>query len=103
MFKPLGILATAAALPLAAPGAANAFCGFYVSGGDAKLYNNATVVVLMCDGTGTVLSMQNNCQGPRRRVELRAELERGLDEPLALLGREARHLLGVGLQPFDPR
>jgi hypothetical protein len=44
--------------------AAGAFCGFYVSGADTKLYNNATQVVLMRDGTRTVLSMQNNYQGP---------------------------------------
>ncbi len=47
-----------------APRVADAFCGFYVAGGDAKLYNNATVVVMMRDGTRTVLSMQNNYQGP---------------------------------------
>jgi hypothetical protein len=47
----------------AAPPAA-AFCGFYVSGADASLYNNATEVVLMRDGVRTVLSMQNNYQGP---------------------------------------
>ena len=46
----------------AAPAAA--FCGFYVSGADAKLYNNATQVVLLRDGVRTVLSMQNNYQGP---------------------------------------
>lgn len=49
-----------APLSLAAPRIADAFCGFYVAGGDAKLYNEATVVVLMRDGTRTVLSMQNN-------------------------------------------
>jgi hypothetical protein len=43
---------------------ADAFCGFYVSGADAKLFNNATQVVLMREGTRTVLSMQNNYQGP---------------------------------------
>ncbi|MCA9618049.1 MAG: DUF2330 domain-containing protein [Myxococcales bacterium] len=43
---------------------AEAFCGFYVAGADAKLFNNATLVVLMRDGTKTVLSMQNNYQGP---------------------------------------
>ncbi len=43
---------------------AQAFCGFYVSGADAKLFNNATQVVLMREGTRTVLSMQNNYQGP---------------------------------------
>src|SRR6187455_1466422 len=41
-----------------------AFCGFYVAGTDAKLFNNATTVVLMRDGSRTVLSMQNNYQGP---------------------------------------
>jgi hypothetical protein len=45
-------------------GAAHAFCGFYVAGGGASLFNNATQVVLMREGTRTVLSMQNNYQGP---------------------------------------
>jgi hypothetical protein len=43
---------------------ADAFCGFYVGGADAKLFNNATIVVMMRDGQRTVLSMQNNYQGP---------------------------------------
>jgi hypothetical protein len=43
---------------------ADAFCGFYVSGADAKLFNNATQVVLLRDGTRTVLSMQNDYEGP---------------------------------------
>ena len=48
----------------AAPTAAQAFCGFYVGGADATLFNNATQVVLMREGTKTILSMQNNYQGP---------------------------------------
>jgi hypothetical protein len=48
----------------AAPAAADAFCGFYISGAGGELYNNATQVVLMRQGTRTVLSMQNNYQGP---------------------------------------
>jgi hypothetical protein len=56
-----GLLAASAWI---VPQDAGAFCGFYVAGGDAKLYNNATVVVMMRDGTRTVLSMQNNYQGP---------------------------------------
>jgi hypothetical protein len=43
---------------------ASAFCGFYVSGGGASLFNDATQVVLMREGTRTVLSMQNDYQGP---------------------------------------
>ncbi len=43
---------------------AGAFCGFYVGGAEAKLINNATQVVVMREGQRTVLSMQNNYQGP---------------------------------------
>ncbi len=49
---------------LVTPRAAHAFCGFYVSGADAKLFADATQVVLMREGTRTVLSMQNDYQGP---------------------------------------
>jgi hypothetical protein len=55
---------TAALLSSLLPLAAHAFCGFYVAGGGAELFNNATQVVLMREGTKTVLSMQNNYQGP---------------------------------------
>src|SRR5687767_2225454 len=54
----------ALAIAMGLEGKAAAFCGFYVSGADAKLFNNATQVVLMREGTRTVLSMQNNYQGP---------------------------------------
>jgi uncharacterized protein (TIGR03382 family) len=47
---------------LASP--ARAFCGFYVGGEGAKLFNKATQVVLMREGTRTVLSMQNAYDGP---------------------------------------
>src|SRR5687767_5237622 len=43
---------------------ADAFCGFYVGGAGTKMFNNATQVVLMRHGQTTVLSMQNNYQGP---------------------------------------
>ncbi|HEX3776700.1 MAG TPA: DUF2330 domain-containing protein [Polyangiaceae bacterium] len=55
-------LALGAVLTLAEP--ASAFCGFYVAGATSNLYANATMVVLMRDGTRTVLSIQNNYQGP---------------------------------------
>ena len=47
-----------------APTAAHAFCGFYINGAGTEMFNNATEVVLMRSGTRTVLSMQNNYQGP---------------------------------------
>ena len=58
------LAASALLAALAAPSAAHAFCGFYVSGAGADLFNNATQVVMMRQGTRTVLSMQNNYQGP---------------------------------------
>jgi hypothetical protein len=57
-------VAVGAVAVLLVPGDAGAFCGFYVSGGGAPLFNNATQVVLMREGTKTILSMQNNYQGP---------------------------------------
>jgi hypothetical protein len=54
---------TAVALTMSAV-AAHAFCGFYVSGSDKKMFNDATNVVLMRSGTRTVLSMQNDYRGP---------------------------------------
>jgi hypothetical protein len=63
--KKLGAGLIVGGLLLAATaGRSEAFCGFYVSGADGKLFNNATHVVLMRDGTKTILSMQNNYQGP---------------------------------------
>ena len=56
--------ALAIAITCAAAPAAHAFCGFYVAGGDQQMFNDATQVVLMRDGTRTVLSMQNNYKGP---------------------------------------
>jgi hypothetical protein len=60
----------AATLLLAAPKVADAFCGFYVGGANAKLFNNATQVALMREGTRTVLSMQNNYEGPTERFAM---------------------------------
>lgn len=43
---------------------AAAFCGFYVGGAGAELFNDATQVALMREGNQTVLSMQNRYDGP---------------------------------------
>ena len=56
--------ALVAASAVAAAPAAEAFCGFYVNGAGGDMFNDATQVVLMRQGTRTVLSMQNNYQGP---------------------------------------
>jgi hypothetical protein len=59
------VIAASTALALLMPVAkAHAFCGFYVSGSNKKMFNDATQVVLMRSGTRTVLSMQNDYRGP---------------------------------------
>lgn len=58
------LLISSVCATLAIPATVDAFCGFYVSGASGEMFNNATQVVLMREGTRTVLSMQNNYQGP---------------------------------------
>jgi len=54
----------------AAASTAHAFCGFYVGDSGKQLVNNATQVALMREGTRTVLSMQNNYEGPPDRFAM---------------------------------
>ena len=75
---------------------AGAFCGFYVSGADAKLFNNATQVVLMRDGTRTVLSMQNNYQGPPQDFAMVVPV------PVVLQKENVKTLAARGLRPRRP-
>jgi hypothetical protein len=42
---------------------AQAFCGFYVGKADAKLFNEASQVIMARDGERTVISMRNDFQG----------------------------------------
>ena len=63
----MGVLSVVAGIALVADHA-SAFCGFYVSGADTKLFNNATQVVLMREGTRTALSMANNYARGRPRT-----------------------------------
>jgi len=59
---------------------ASAFCGFYVGGADAELYNDATLVVMMRDKSRTVLSMQNSYSGPPEGFALVVPVPEVLDE-----------------------
>ncbi len=60
----VGVLAVAGVYAAVPARPARAFCGFFVAGGDAKLTNNASQVVLMRKGNRTVMTMSNNYQGP---------------------------------------
>src|SRR5215470_370258 len=64
MRHPAITIGAAALAACAWAGTADAFCGFYVSGSGEKMFNDATQVVLMRQGTRTVLSMQNDYKGP---------------------------------------
>ena len=55
-------LALIASLAAATP-PASAFCGFYVGKADAKLFNEASQVILARDGNRTVIGMRNDFQG----------------------------------------
>ena len=57
-----GLLAAGSLCAAVSPAAA--FCGFFVSGADAKIANNASQVVLMRRGNHTSLTMSNNYKGP---------------------------------------
>jgi hypothetical protein len=69
-FAAAALATTLAATTLLAPAPARAFCGFYVGGAGAKLFNDATVVVMMREGTRTVLSMQNAYKGPPEKFAM---------------------------------
>lgn len=62
--RALAATTLAALVLLATPARSRAFCGFYVGGAGSSLYANATMVVLLRDGNRTILSMQNDYQGP---------------------------------------
>src|SRR5215471_17104035 len=42
---------------------ADAFCGFYVGKADARLFNEASQVIMAREGERTVISMRNDFQG----------------------------------------
>lgn len=74
-------------LALAAiPARVDAFCGFYVAGTESTLRNGASTVVLMREGTRTVLSMQNDYQGPAEDFALVVPV------PVVLQARDVRVL-----------
>ena len=56
-------LALGGALLILAAGPARAFCGFYVGKADASLFNKASQVILVRDGSRTVISMLSDYRG----------------------------------------
>ncbi|MBX3270519.1 MAG: DUF2330 domain-containing protein [Sandaracinaceae bacterium] len=58
------ILGALVALACTSATRAQAFCGFYVKENDTRITSRASRVVLLRDGTTTVLTMQNSYEGP---------------------------------------
>src|SRR3954451_24625065 len=60
---------------------AQAFCGFYVAKGNAKLFNHASQVVVVRDQDKTVMTMANDFQGSVRDfavvIPVPTKIERG--------------------------
>lgn len=54
----------ALALVIGTSATARAFCGFYVKEDDTRITSRASRVILLRDGSTTVLSMQNTYEGP---------------------------------------
>ncbi len=80
---------TAVALAGLTSSSASAFSGFYVSEAEAPLFSDASVVVLMRDGTRTVLSMQNHYDGPPEDFAMVVPVPAVLEEDdVRVLGRE---------------
>ncbi len=63
MKRPLSLLFGLAALVVATPAPADAFCGFFVSKADTKIFNKASKVVIARDGDRTVMTMSNDFKG----------------------------------------
>jgi hypothetical protein len=64
MKRPLPLLfALGLAAVAAAPTPADAFCGFFVSKADTKIFNKASKVVIARDGDRTVMTMSNDFKG----------------------------------------
>ncbi len=75
-------LAVALGCAVAVPSGVRAFCGFYVGGAESTLYNDGSMVVLMRDGTRTVVSMQNDYHGPPEAFALVVPVPEVLDEDM---------------------
>jgi hypothetical protein len=63
-------LAIACLLVLACATQAIAFCGFYVGGADAKLFNQASQVIIARNGDRTILTMENDFQGDAKNFAM---------------------------------
>jgi len=84
----LAVLLTAA-LALGFASRSDAFCGFFVSKADTKLYNRASQVVLVRDGDRTVVTMASDYQGDPREFALVVPVPTVLERDQIHVGEQA--------------
>ncbi len=73
-------------LALSPPLPAASFCGFYVASGDAKLWNEASRVVLVRDGDRTVITMASDYRGEPRTFAIVVPVPTVLDSSQVHIG-----------------
>jgi hypothetical protein len=66
-----------------------AFCGFYVSKADTKLFNKASQVVLVRSGDKTVLTMANDYQGDPKEFAIVIPVPTFLEKDQIHIGEKA--------------
>jgi len=79
------------------PQPAHSFCGFYVAGGDAKLFNQASRVVLARSGDRTVMTMASDYQGALKEFALVVPVPTVLEKAGRVPGSRSMH----GRGPHD--
>lgn len=86
--RKMRMVALAAGLALS-PMVVDAFCGFYVARADAKLFNQASQVVLARDGDRTVITMVNDFKGDPKEFAIVVPVPTTLEEGQIHVGDKA--------------
>src|SRR5262249_41002277 len=71
------------------PPPAHGFCGFYVAGGDAKLFNRASQVLLVRDHDRPVLTMANDFRGEPKEFAIVVPVPTVLEKGQVHVGNKA--------------
>ena len=91
MKRRLSLLFGLAALVAAAPAPADAFCGFFVSKADTKIFNKASKVVIARDGDRTVMTMSNDFKGEPKEFAVVVPVPTFLQKGQIHVGEQSLH------------
>ena len=73
-----------------APATAQAFCGFYVSKADTKIFNKASKVVIARDGDRTIMTMSNDFKGEMKEFAVVIPVPTMIQRDQIHVGEQAR-------------